>query len=217
MPELVDDRGIGRWEGESGEPRSLVGDGGINAETHEDGSVTPIAREQAHISAGTIQGLKSPLSAWGFTRSDLLGDGGESSFKRILFAVSASTAPCRATDLVVALTRDHGSKVFVIHFYERILLGRGAYIDIESRQDAEQLVSRVCAELERRGVEAEPWTERSYPWVTGRLIALAATACCADIVVIGGSRGKSALWAVLRGGVSHDVLHRSSVPVVVVP
>jgi nucleotide-binding universal stress UspA family protein len=163
-----------------------------------------------------IRGLKSPLAAWGLTGPDLFGEGG-SSFKRILLAVTGSKSSCRATELVAVLSRDQGSRVFVLHFYERVLLGRGGFIDIESAEEAERLVNQVCAGLERQGIQAEPCTERSYPRLTGRLIALAASACCADIIVIGGSRGKSPLWAVLRGGVSHEVLHRTTVPVLVVP
>jgi nucleotide-binding universal stress UspA family protein len=80
-----------------------------------------------------------------------------------------------------------------------------------------RLVNRVCAVLAERGVNAEPWTERSYPRITARLIALAAKVCRADLIVIGGSRGKSPLWTVLRCAVLHEVVHRSGVPVLVVP
>jgi nucleotide-binding universal stress UspA family protein len=169
------------------------------------------------MSAAIRPTSKLPLAAWGLTGSDSSDDGGGSSFKRILLSVSGSKQSSHAVDLVVALARDRGSRVFVIHFYERLLLGRGAYIDLESVEDAERLVNRVCAELEERGVAAEPWTERSYPRITARLIALAAKVCRADLIVIGGSRGKSPLWTVLRGAVLHEVVHRSGVPVLVVP
>jgi nucleotide-binding universal stress UspA family protein len=170
-----------------------------------------------HMSAATRPASKLPLAAWGLTGSDSSNDGGGSAFKRILLSVSGSKQCSHAVDLVVALASDRGSRVFVIHFYERLLLGRGAYIDLESLEDADRLVNRVCAELEERGVNAEAWTERSYPHVTGRLIALAAKACRADLIVIGCSRGKSPLWSVLRGAVLHEVVHRSGVPVLVVP
>lgn len=216
LPPLNDGRSdVGWWDkrirraGKSGRRGSS-----IHGETHEDGS---IARRHDYMTADTIRGLKSPLSAWGLSGPDPFGDGEGSRFKRILLAVTGSKSSRRATELVAALGRDQGSRVFVLHFYERVLMGRGAYIDIESPEDAERLVNRVCCDLERRGVIAEHWTERSYPWITGRLIALAATACCADIIVIGGSRGKSPLWTVLRGGVSHEILHRTTVPVLVVP
>lgn len=53
--------------------------------------------------------------------------------------------------------------------------------------------------------------------MTARLIAIAASACDADLIVIGGTRGKSPLRAVLRGAVSHDLVHRTDVPVMLVP
>ena len=108
--------------------------------------------------AGTIPGLKSPLSAWGLTGSDQIGDDGPSAFRRILLAVTSSKSSWRAVEVVARLAGDRGTRVSVIHFYERISLGRGAYIDTELPDEAERLVERVCANLESFGIHADPWT-----------------------------------------------------------
>lgn len=169
------------------------------------------------MSAVTSRRATLPITAWGFSPSEPGPGSGGSGFKRILLAVTASESSMRAIAFVASLAHDHKSQVFVIHFYERICLGRGGYWDLESSEDAAQLISNVRTELERRGVAAETWSERSRAEFTGSAVALAASECAADLIVVGRPRGRSPLWATLGGSVAHALLHRARIPVVLVP
>lgn len=185
--------------------------------SHEDGVVyrSPLAAGRA--STARTQKLVLPLTAWGFTDTDATGGGGGSSFRRILLAVTGSESSRHAVSLVGALARDRRSEVFVIHYYERVSAGHGCYWDLEARGEADRLVRRVRADLRRCGVSSETWIDKSLADVTTRRIAEAGVACRADLIVIGCPHGKSPAWAVFRGCVSHEILHRSSIPVLVVP
>lgn len=130
-----------------------------------------------------------------------------------MLAVTGSESSVRAVAFVAGLALDHNSEVFVIHFYERLFLGRGGYWDLESSEEAAQLVSQVRTELERHGVAAQTWSERSRAEFTASAVAFAASECAADLVVVGCPRGKSPLWATLRGSVSHTLVHCTGIPV----
>jgi nucleotide-binding universal stress UspA family protein len=115
------------------------------------------------------------------------------------------------------MARDQASDVLVIHIRERVLLGRGGYLDLETTDEANRVLVDARRALEARGVSAETCTDTSPMQFTARQIVEAGVAWGAQLIVIGDARGKSTLWASLRGSVSHDILHRSKVPVLVVP
>lgn len=159
--------------------------------------------------------VRIPVSEWGFTDTEPGIVGRDASFKRILLAVTNSD-PCRRAIAVVAiLAHTNGSQVYVIHLYERVCHGR-ARLDVESPEEANRFVSCVLADLGQLGVRAEAGTEKSLPDEIARRIVWTAAKCGADVIVIG-TRSKSALQAVLRGSVSHEIIHRSNIPILVVP
>ena len=81
---------------------------------------------------------------------------------------------------------------------------------------AKQLVSRFRTELETLGVRVTARTRKARRDERAADILLAAAEYRADVIVIG-TRRKSALRAVLCGSVSHEIIHRSRIPVVAVP
>lgn len=169
------------------------------------------------MSTAALNRRRLPVTAWGFSGYDPSPDGGGSGFKRILLAVTHSGSSRHAVAVVAALAHAHASEVFVIHLSERLFLGRGGYWDLESPDDARQLITEVRTDLERLGVQAETWTDKSVANVTPRRIVDAAVDVKADLIVIGRPNGKSSLWGALRGCVSHGLVHGSRVPVLVVP
>ncbi|HXD81016.1 MAG TPA: universal stress protein [Candidatus Acidoferrum sp.] len=157
-----------------------------------------------------------PVSAWGFSESapDSSDDGRTS--KRILLAATDSKACTRAVAVVAGLARGSGSEVCVLHLIERRFLGRAGWYSIETTNEAKQLLERFRAELETLGVRVVARTGRARREERAIDILLAAAQFRADVIVIG-TRRKSSLRAVLFGSVSHDIIHRSKIPVVVVP
>jgi nucleotide-binding universal stress UspA family protein len=169
------------------------------------------------MSASAVRGaFKIPLTAWGFTEIEPASDGGRSAFKRILLAVTNSDPCRRAIALVATLARTNSSEVCVIHLYERLSLGKAGFWDLETQDEANWFLGRVRAELERTGVRVEVATAKTFRDEIALRIMSAASEYRADVVVIGTHR-KSALQAVLRGSVSHEFIHRSKIPILVVP
>ena len=158
--------------------------------------------------------VKPRPAAWRpFNETAGSGGGG---FSRILLAVSGSPASDRAV-LQVAAIAQHKSHVLVVHFSERLCLGRGGYWDLESEEDADRLLQGVRDQLASRRLSPEIWTDKSLAQITGQQIALLGHYFGADLIVIGRPRGRSPVWAVLTSSVSHQILHKSNIPVLIVP
>ncbi len=104
----------------------------------------------------------------------------------------------------------------MLHLIERRFLGRAGWYSIETTNEATKLLERFRAELETLGVRVVARTGRARREERAIDILLAAAQFRADVIVIG-TRRKSSLRAVLFGSVSHDIIHRSKIPVVVVP
>ena len=157
-----------------------------------------------------------PVALWGFSEPapDVGGDG--STFKRILLAATDSDSCKRAIPVVAALARSGGSEVCVFHLIERLFLGRAGWCSIETADEAKKLLGRFRDELETLGVRVVARTGRARREERAIDILVAAAQFRADVIVIG-TRRKSALRAVLFGSVSHDIIHRSKLPIVVVP
>jgi nucleotide-binding universal stress UspA family protein len=152
---------------------------------------------------------------WGFTETVPEAGDGDSNFKRVLLAVTDSEPCKRAMAVAAGLARSNGSQVYVVHLVERLFLGRAGWYSMETTDEARQLVGRFRAELEKLGVRAAAITGKSRSDEIARRIMFAAAAYEADVIVIG-SRGKSALHAVFGGSVSHELIHKSEIPVLVV-
>ena len=163
------------------------------------------------ISRGQI-----PVAAWGFSEpAAKVGENGPT-FKRILLAATDSDSCTRAMEVVAGLARSGGSEVRVVHLIERVFLGRAGWCSMETADEATRLVSRFRTDLETLGVRVTATTGKARREARAMDILIAAAEYRADVIVIG-TRRKSALRAVLFGSVSHEIIHRSRVPVLVVP
>jgi nucleotide-binding universal stress UspA family protein len=156
------------------------------------------------------------LTDWGFTEpAPDIGDG-DSIFKHILLAVTDS-APCtRALAVVAGMARTGRSRVYVVHLIERLFLGRAGWCAMETSDEAKTLVGRFRSDLEKLGVQASAVTGKSRRDQIATRIVWAANEFGADAIVIG-TRRRSAIRAVLGGSVSHEIVRKSKIPVVVVP
>jgi nucleotide-binding universal stress UspA family protein len=88
-------------------------------------------------------------------------------------------------------------------------------IDAASEQNARARAEEGVERAKRVGLNAQPHTRSQHTTVADAIIAEAADVGASAIVI--GTRGLTGLKSMMLGSVSHAVLHRADVPVLVVP
>lgn len=142
------------------------------------------------------------------------GDG-LTALRSILLAVDGSAAARTSEELTRQLALEHGAAVTVAHVSRPSVASGfaagGWYLPPVEETDllSEAVVARLCA----AGVEAASFPTLLYPPVAAA-IAQAAVDAHADLVVVG-SRGLGDLSALVRGSISHELLHETTRPVLV--
>jgi nucleotide-binding universal stress UspA family protein len=91
---------------------------------------------------------------------------------------------------------------------------KGSPYVTESRDEAQHLVDRYVAQLSSAGISATGEVHRELG-IGGALIDVALGHQAGLIVV--GTRGRSNVTSMLLGSVAHEVVHKSMLPVLVVP
>ena len=140
-------------------------------------------------------------------------------FLRILLAIDGSESGERATRVVAGLAKTSGAEVIVFHGRERELIAGGhsaAIFDLESREDASEIVDAAVRTLKDSGLSARGVFAGV---VHGRLPrAIVDTAKTEDAgLIVMGTRGLSDWGALFLGSSTHRVLQLSDVPVMVIP
>jgi nucleotide-binding universal stress UspA family protein len=141
-----------------------------------------------------------------------LPQGGTVSANRILVAVAggADVAPAVRAAAAVAGTRE-GCSVMVVHVLQSIIGVQGfAYAETEAEANA--ALDEAVALFKVRGIDAHSQTITEGPVATA--LVEAAAAWNADLIVTGSSRMGDAS-SLLLGSVSHDLLHRTDIPVLI--
>jgi nucleotide-binding universal stress UspA family protein len=134
-------------------------------------------------------------------------------FGRILLAVDGSALSDKAADLAAKLAAAAGDEVVVAHFIELLPTKIGP-TELESPEDARELVERYAKELASADVNASIDLGRALTGHIGEMLVDAATEHDVGLIVMG-SRGRGDLGSLLLGGVAHKVLHHSHCPVLV--
>jgi nucleotide-binding universal stress UspA family protein len=135
-------------------------------------------------------------------------------FEKILLAVDGSEPSRRAVPVAGDLARRYGGEVLVLHVREHEVTW-GADVDVETPEEATDLVDEVVRTLKDRGASARSEVVRAPLGQTPRVILDMAKEHGAGLIVMG-TRGLSDWGRLLMGSVAHKVLHLAECPVLVV-
>jgi nucleotide-binding universal stress UspA family protein len=136
-------------------------------------------------------------------------------FGKILLAVDHSATAERAISAAQELATLSDGEVWVLHLREKEVLGRGAFVMLESEAEAQEIVEHAVKELHDSGVKAHYEVQNTLHGQAGPAIVDAASAHDAGVIVMG-SRGRSDLAGLFLGSTAHKVIHLSDRPVLVV-
>jgi nucleotide-binding universal stress UspA family protein len=137
---------------------------------------------------------------------------GSLSTRRILVAVAGGDDVAPAVKAAAAIANMNGyASVMVAHVMQQIV-GVQGYAYIETEAESHAVLDEAVALFRMQGIEAQAEAIHAQP-VAGALVE-AAAAWNADLIVTGSSRMGDAS-SLLLGSVSHDLLHRTDLPVLI--
>jgi len=139
---------------------------------------------------------------------------GGAMFETILLAIDGSEASDRATEVARGLASTLRSEVVVLHVRER-MPARGGGFDLETQEEAAELLDRTVASFKDAGVSARGELTTGFSGHTAKAISEAAREAGADLIVMG-SRGLTDFGSMMLGSVTHRLLHVGTTPVLVV-
>jgi nucleotide-binding universal stress UspA family protein len=137
-------------------------------------------------------------------------------FEQILLAVDGSQSSEVATQTAVGFAEKTGASVEVVHIREHdIIVSRASSgPDLETREEAGVLLSRVVDTLKRAGITAHGTVRQAQTSRVAHEIIAAADEAGADLIVVG-NRGLSSFSGMLLGSVSNKLVHLAGRPVLV--
>jgi nucleotide-binding universal stress UspA family protein len=136
-------------------------------------------------------------------------------FGTIVVGVDESGHADHAVQAVAKIAAAAKDKVVVFHGVV-VHHAKAAPYTTETPDDAEHLVDRYVADLTAAGVSATGEVHRELDIGIGGALIDAAIGHQAGLLVVG-TRGRSDLASMLLGSVAHEVVHKSPLPVLVVP
>ena len=136
-------------------------------------------------------------------------------FGTIVVGVDASGHADHAVQTAAKIAADTGDKVVVFHGIVVHQAKGSAYVT-ESRDEAQHLVDRYVAQLATAGISATGEVHRELEIGIGGALIDVALGHQAGLIVVG-TRGRSNVTSMLLGSVAHEVVHKSTLPVLVVP
>ena len=136
-------------------------------------------------------------------------------YEKMLVAVDQSEYSDRAVEVARDLAHVSGAEVLVLHVKKMILGVSGDLLDAEEESEVMKLLDKDAHRFEEIGVPVSVQVRTAEVGRTAHQIVEAATEFGADAIVMG-SRGRSALSALVLGSVAQGVLHLAKKRVLVV-
>ncbi|HYB88134.1 MAG TPA: universal stress protein [Streptosporangiaceae bacterium] len=136
-------------------------------------------------------------------------------FGTIVVGVDGSGYADHAVQTVAKIAADTRDKVVVFHGVVVYHARATPYTD-ETLDEAQQLVDRYVAQLASAGVSAAGEIHRELEIGIGGALIDVANSHQAGLIVVG-TRGRSDVASMLLGSVSHEVVRKARLPVLVVP
>jgi nucleotide-binding universal stress UspA family protein len=136
-------------------------------------------------------------------------------FQKILLAVDGSEHSEKAVPVAGDLGRRYRCEVVVLHVREHELTWGGGDVDVETSEEAMDLVDGVVRRLKDEGTSERGEVVRVPLGQTSRAILDMCSDEGTDLIVMG-TRGLSDWGRLLMGSVAHKVVHLADVPVLVV-
>lgn len=136
-------------------------------------------------------------------------------FGTIVVGVDTSGHADNALRTVAKIAAETKDKVVVFHGVI-VHPAKAGPTTTEFLDDAQQLVDRYVAQLTSAGISATGEVHRELDIEIGGALVDVALGHQAGLIVVG-TRGRSSVTSVLLGSVAHDVVHKSTLPVLVVP
>jgi nucleotide-binding universal stress UspA family protein len=136
--------------------------------------------------------------------------------KNILVATDGSESAADAVDAAIELAQQMGAKLQVLAVRPPLLHGRAgsgpAMTEIEELHGSEHIADAAVQRARAAGVESAPHVNHGP---VAECIVQVATEVGAELLVVG-SRGMGAVHGALVGSVSHALVSRSPIPVMIV-
>ena len=136
-------------------------------------------------------------------------------FGTIVVGVDGSGHADHAVQTVAKIAAETRDKVVVFHGVV-VHQAKGSPFTTETRNEAQHLVNRYVAQLAEAGVSATGDIHRELEIGIGGALIDVAQSHQAGLIVVG-TRGRSDIVSMLLGSVAHEAVHKSPLPVLVVP
>jgi nucleotide-binding universal stress UspA family protein len=135
-------------------------------------------------------------------------------FKHILVAIDDSSYSHEAMPATIEVAGQFDSEILVLHVSEHDR-GRAVVYSLETPAGVTRLVADAVKQLRALGRAAQGQVRDVAAGHVAKAIVETAEANGIDLIVMG-SRGLSEVQGLLVGSVTHDVLHGTAIPVLVV-
>jgi nucleotide-binding universal stress UspA family protein len=135
-------------------------------------------------------------------------------FKRILVAIDGSSYSEEAMPATIEVAGQFDSEILVLHVSEHDR-GRAVVYSLETPAEATVMVADAVKQLRALGRAAKGQVRDVAAGHVAKAIVETAEANSIDLIVMG-SRGLSDVQGLMLGSVTHEVMHATSIPVLVV-